>query len=366
MFMKILCTIISTSLFITLAAETYPSSPPQNSCAPYFLDCRGVMGELYGELLFLQPNGSSLYYAAQADGLDESISIPAISPNWFIREITPNYSAAFKVGAKLLFSGTKTNLEASWERLYSSKSANHQVYDSGQMLGPISDIGPNSAVYSKAEGEAHFHFDAVDLVFGQECCGFKRLYPNFFAGAGFARIKQIVDSTYSNTSAGTTRTIKTSSTFTGAGPKLGLDFDYRIGWGFFLSGSSSLGLDIGESQNQTNYFSSSPYLISNGIPVPNTQSVTVPNRTQAIPSLEEKLGFSYAGIFRCCKVKFGAGYQAQIYLNAIQTIEMTAPQVEPSLFSVTVPDSGMFAVGFERTLSNFILTGPYISLSVDF
>ncbi len=364
--MKLIYTLISSTLLINLAAETYPSDPPANSCAPYFLDCRSVMGELYGDLLFLQPNGSSLYYAAQADGLDESISIPAISPNWIIREITPNYSAAFKVGAKILFSGTKTNLEASWERLFSSKSVNHTVSGDGQMLGPLSDIGPNSAVYSKSHGEAHFHFDAVDLVFGQECCGFKRLYPNFFAGAGFARIKQTVESTYSNKSAGTTRTIKTSSTFTGAGPKLGLDFDYRIGWGFFLSGSSSLGLDIGEAQNITMYFSNSPYLVSQGIPVPNTQAVTVPNRTSVIPSLEEKLGFSYAGIFKCCKVKFGAGYQAQIYLNAIQTIDMTAPQVEPSLLGVTVPDSGMFAVGFERTLSNFILTGPYISLSVDF
>ncbi|MEI8301262.1 MAG: hypothetical protein WCG10_06630 [Chlamydiota bacterium] len=45
---------------------------------------------------------------------------------------------------------------------------------------------------------------------------------------------------------------------------------------------------------------------------------------------------------------------------------MTALQVEPSLLPKTVPDSGLFAVGFERNLSNFILTGPYISLSIDF
>ena len=59
-------------------------------------------------------------------------------------------------------------------------------------------------------------------------------------------------------------------------------------------------------------------------------------------------------------------YQFQIYLNAIQSIDMTAPQVPPSLSPAITPDSGVYAVGFERTLSNFILTGPYVSLNVDF
>ena len=358
--------LFGAAIFGSLAATDVPNRPLDGCLTPYFLDCRGIMGEVYGDLLFLQPNGSSLYYAAQANGLDESISIPAISPNWIIHELSPNYSAAFKVGTKMLFSGNNVNLEASWEHLYSSKFGHHTVLEAGQMLGPLSDIGPNSANYSTAHGEVHFHFDAVDLVFGQEWCGFSRLYPNIFAGASFARIKQSVKSTYSNKSASTNRTVKTSSTFTGAGPQFGLDFDYRIGWDIFFSGTTSLGLIIGESQNDTTYYSNSPYLVSNGIPTPNTQSVTVPNRTQLVPSLEERLGFSYTGVFKCCKVKFGAGYLAQIYLNAIQTIDMTAPQVEPSLLPDTVPAAGLFAVGFERTLSNYIMTGPYISLSVDF
>ncbi len=364
--MRYYLTIFTSSVLFNLAASEAQYTHPEGCLTPYFLDCRGIMGEVYADLLFLQPNGSSLYYAAQANGLDESISIPAISPNWIIHEVTPNYSAAFKIGTKMLFSGNNINLEASWEHLYSSKFAHHTVQDAGQMLGPLSDIGPNSAAYTTAHGKTSFHFDGVDLVFGQQLCGFITLYSNMFAAAEFARIKQSAQSTYSNDSASTSREIKTSSTFTGAGPQFGFDFDYRIGWDFFFSGTTSLGLVIGESQNETNYYSDSPYLIANGIPIPNSQTVTVPNRTQLVPSLEERLGFSYTGVFKCCKVKFGAGYLAQIYLNAIQTIDMTAPQVEPSLLLDTVPDAGMFAVGFERTLSNYIMTGPYISLSVDF
>ena len=45
---------------------------------------------------------------------------------------------------------------------------------------------------------------------------------------------------------------------------------------------------------------------------------------------------------------------------------MKTAQVEPSILPKIVPDAGLFAVDFERTLSNFILTGPYASLSFDF
>jgi hypothetical protein len=51
----------------------------------------------------------------------------------------------------------------------------------------------------------------------------------------------------------------------------------------------------------------------------------------------------------------GFGYQAQVYIDAVQSIDMTAPQVPPSLLPDAVPDDGVYAVGFERTLSNFIL-----------
>jgi hypothetical protein len=274
------------------------------------------------------------------------------------------------VGGKVLFSANNTNLEASWERLRSSKKASKTLSttaDGGTlMIGPLSDIGPNSAAYTKAHGKAEFQFDAADLVFGQEFCIFKRLYPNLFAGAAFTRIKQTLSSSYSDVTGTSSRKIDTSSTFTGAGPKFGFNFNYRIVADFFFTGTSSFGLMIGQSKNTAHYQSDSSFLVSQNIPEPNAQETTIPNRVQLIPSFEEKLGFSYAGMFKCCKVTFGVGYQAEIYLNAVQTIDMTAPQVIPSLSPAIAPDAGMYAVGFERTLSNFILTGPYASLSIDF
>ena len=125
--MKMLSILVASSFIASLSASAVPVKPPKNNCLPYFLDCRGVMGEIYGDLLFLQPNGSSLYYAAEAIPLDQSINggtaLQALSPNWKIFEISPNYTPAFQVGTAVLFSPSNMNLELSWERVYSSKTA---------------------------------------------------------------------------------------------------------------------------------------------------------------------------------------------------------------------------------------------------
>ena len=364
--MRALLPTISLSLLSILSADALAPQAP-SAYTQFFPKCRSVMVDFYGECLFLQPNGSSLAYAVEAFPLDTSISVPAVSPNWQVFEIFPNYSPAFNVGARVLFSDMDTSISANWERLFSSKKDSHTVAGiNAEMIGPIADIGPNSHNYSEAETKAKFHFDAVNLTFGQRFAVFNRFYPNIFAGGSFARIKQIVHSKYENKSAATSRTINNYSTFIGAGPKLGFDFDYRIVAGFFFNTCSSLSLIIGESQNGTHYESTAPDLATLGIPQPNTQQTSVPNRTQTIPALEERLGFSYAGLFKCCKITFGFGYQAQIYLNAIQTFDMTAPQVLPSLIPGASVDDGVYAVGFARTLSNFILTGPYASLGLVF
>lgn len=367
--------LLTSCLFLSnVNAITKNKKSTETVPEPYFLDCRSVMGEIFGEALFLQPNGSSLYYAAQATPLDQSIPggavNEAVSPDWKIFELSPNYTPAFKVGGKALFSATNTALELSWERLRSDKKASKTLSSTADggtlMIGPIFDIGPNSAAYTHAHGKVSFEFDAANLTFGQSFCAFKRLYPTVYAGAGFTRIQQSLHSSYSSADGASTRKIQSKSTFIGAGPQVGLNFDYRIVAGFFFTGSSSIGLMIGESKNTASYQSTAPYLAAQGIPQPNDQHTSIPNRVQLIPAFEEKLGFSYSGMFKCCKVTFGAGYLAQIYLNAVQTMDMTAPQVPPSALPDNVPDSGMYAVGFERTLSNFILTGPYIDLDIQF
>ena len=353
-----------------MAAKKQPTPPPEPTvtkqcCHDRFKES-GITYGFFAEYLYLQPNGSDLYYAAEAIGLDESIAVPVVSPNWKVKEINPNYHSGFEVGAHVSFNITDFNLALSWERLHGHDSASFTASSApGFMVGPFFDIGPNSVEYKVAKGKARFQFDGVDLRFGKELCFFKNFYLQFFAGASYTRIHQSLTSTYSNLDNPISRTVKYSSTFWGAGPQMGLDYKFRIYHSFFFTGNSTFSLYMGRLQNDNSFKSRTPELAILGIPQPNHQKTTVPNRTQLVPGFEQKLGFSYVATWDKVRALFEIGYQCQIYLDAVQTVDMTAPQVLPAL-APTAPDVGVFAVGFERTLSNYILTGLYATVGIDF
>lgn len=377
--MKFLTTALCLSCCSMLLAKDLTDSsskkPQSNSpilqyCPPKPSNFQSVNVELFGEWLFLQPNGSSIYYAAEAFPYDTAIAIPEISPNWKIFEIDPSYHSGFEVGSKFLFPTNGIDLEVNWERLHTQDSDSMKVkpqsYGTGNMVGPLFDIGPNSSVYKEAKGHATFHFDAVNLIVGKNICFLDGLSTHFYTGAGMVRIHQTISSLLSNASANTSRSVYSLSNFIGGGPEFGVDFDYRLVGSFSFIGHSAISLYMGQSKNHTTYKSTSPDLASAGIPQPNRQKTSVPNRTQLIPGFEEKLGFAYAISGEKCQLTLSAGYQVQIYIDAVQSVDMTAPQVLPSLTPAPSVNVGVYAVGFERTLSNFILSGPFVSANVNF
>ncbi len=350
-----------------------PQEAPETDRCPTLHECChkadkwcGVTYALYGNWLFLQPNGSNLYYAAEANALDPDITIPAASPNWKIHEISPNYHSGFEVGTNFLFRNTGINIDVNWERLHGHDGTSVNTSKvSGDMVGPFFDIGPNSFAYVNARGKLRSHFDQVNLMFGKKMCFFNRLFMNFGAGVGFGRIKQSLQSTYSNNVLAIARSVKTSSEFIGAGPEITIDYDYRMFDHVFFTGTTYLSLFMGQMKNHTTFKSWTPELAALGIAQPNVQSTHVPNRAQLVPGLQQKFGFSYIAAWKCLEMTLEIGYQCQIYWDAVQSVDMTAPQVLPAGAAFT-PDVGVFAVGFERTLSNYILTGPYASLKFAF
>lgn len=381
--MKTLFSLVAAcSLFSSLAADCCPAPKPQPApccppptqeccpitrpCCPSSYPCCGATYELYGSWLFLQPNGSNIYYAVEAFPFDTSIAVPEVSPNWEVFEINPDYRSGFEVGAKVLFPKSDMNLTLNWERLHTSDSSSMDIALPGNMVGPFFNIGPNSTLYTRAQGRATFHFDTARFLVGKKICFMNDLRTNLYAGAAFARIKQTVFSNFFNQFGATSRSINAPSTFTGAGPQFGVDFDYRLFAQLYFTGNSSVTLLMGQLKNHTTFKSYSPGLSGFGIPQPNVQRTNVPNRTQVIPGFEEKLGFSYLFCFGPCRLTLAAGYQFQIYLDAVQSVDMTAPQVLPPLIAGLTVDMGVYAVGFERTLSNFMLTGPYVSLDLQF
>jgi hypothetical protein len=124
----------------------------------------------------------------------------------------------------------------------------------------------------------------------------------------------------------------------------------------FFGETAAAGL-IGISQSRINFTATSPAAFGLGVPQPNNQALTSPNATQLIPSFDAKLGTAYTfppnyyGRF-----KIEAGYQAAIYLNAINQYALTEVAVSPVASSV-----GVFLATAQHLQSNFMTQGPYMT-----
>lgn len=338
------------------AKKAEPAPPPRPS-SDVFLSSPIHTFEVQINALLVQPTGSNLHYAAEA------VPLPAPSPHWIIYEIDTDYHFGFDFGLRGIFHSTNTNLTLNWEHLHSTDSTSKQVA-SDNMIGPFFEIGPDAAPYKQANGKATFHFDAVNLNYGQFINFGDRLQTNLFSGVSFARIKQVLFSRFSSLDGTIVRTIQVPSLFIGFGPQFGFQSSYRIIKGLHFTGQAAASFLVGSKQDHTAYKALSPGLAGLGITPPNKQSTTPQSKIQVIPEIEGKLGLSY--VFNFCRhymIKLEAGYQAQVYIDAIQSIDMGSEVITPPV----VPDTvGVFARTFVQTISNFTLAGPYFNLDFGF
>lgn len=318
--------------------------------------------------LALQPHANNIYYAAEAFPLNTAIATPLVSPNWKIYDLHPSFYFAFDLGFRGIFHTRNTALFANWQHFKSCTCAITPVVSTEQfpdpMVGPFSSIGPDAAPYNvEAQGRVIFHFDEVNVRYGQFVEFGNYLQTNIFAGVSFARIEQCLESTYIG-SGDIAQTITSPTSFIGAGPQIGVDFAYDIANCFSFTGQAAGALLIGTAKNHTTYASLSPVLVALGDPSPNIQSTSVQNITQMVPSFSERLAFAYFFDLRdCYSSKIEVGFEAKIFLSALQSTNLASGVIDVAPFGNTV---GVFARTFERTIGNFSLSGPYVAFTVAF
>jgi len=320
--------------------------------------------QLFGGVLMLQPNASNLTYAVEAIPDNFSLPDPLMEANWFDHEISPSYFPAFEVGAKFQFQSLRMNLVVGYERLSGTNIEHLSLPLSNAMAGPLFDIGPDAEPYIRAKGKAVFRFDQANLYLEKEFYDSCRWTLNLCAGTAFARIKEYMRTQYFSGGGAITRIIKSPSVFAGGGISSGGSFSFRLANHFQLTGSTAFSLLMGRMSNHTTYRSFSPDIATNGNPQPITERTRVPTRAQLVPSLEEKMSFTFDFPISCSSTfSLEAGYLFQIFFNAIQTFDITVIVTTDLPFSTT---DGYYAQGFRRTLSNFILSGPYVNLNATF
>jgi hypothetical protein len=307
--------------------------------------------DLFVSALFLKPSCSNLNYAAEA------IPLPLPSPNWNIFEIHPQYYPSFDVGIKGIFHKHDTNLMLMWQRFKSSHCATTNVGPQN-MIGPFFEIGPDATPYNQATGKVTFSFDEVNLDGGKFVHFGDDLSTNLFGGLSFVRIKENLCSTFVNSDGSITRTVNVPSSFIGAGPQFGFEGSYCLSDRVLLASKSLISLLAGKLRNHTTFSSTSPALAGLNITPPNVQHICVQNSFAVVPVFEQKIGLSYVISDQNHEMKISAGYRLQLYINALQSVDMGSEVINVLPFPGTV---GVFARTFQRTIHNFALAGPYLT-----
>lgn len=350
----------SIALMIFFGVCVYSNTQEECYIDDVTIGCPAYIIEGQFKALFLKPSTNNLYYAAEAFPFNNTIATPGVAPRWAIYDLHPDYHFGFDLGLRTTFPSQCTNLSIHWEHFKSCTSASHAA-GTNNMMGPLSSIGPDAEEYKQARGQVKFNFNEVNITYGQAVDFGTHMHSNFFAGLSFARIKQCLSTFYAGADT-VSRTTLVPSSFTGAGPQCGVDFSYTITNNFCFSGQLAAALLVGPAKNHTTWASTSPILANLGDPSPNLQSTCVENRHQMVPSFTEQLGFTYCRSF--CEsylAKLEFGYQAKIFLNAIQSTDLSSGVIDVTPYDNTV---GVFARTFARTLGNFALSGPYIGFDI--
>lgn len=318
--------------------------------------------------LAMQPYANNLDYGAEALPFNYGDAQPAVSPSWLIPTISTDYHFGFDVGIAGVFHCANSSLSLNWERYHSpTDSSSLAVDNASYMIGTFFEIGPDASVYKKATGTVKFHFDEVNLNYGTFVRFGELLEMNLFTGVSFGRIVQHRFTTLSDLPERVIRTLDVPTKFTGAGPQLGIDFKSKIYKGLQFVGNTRGSLYVGTFKNSTTYTTSSYILQDLNDINPNVQTTMVYNKGGIVPGFEGKLGFAYEYLFQDNYLfQIEVGYQAQIYLNAIRSIDMGSEVTLASGAAIGSAATGVYARTFDRTVSDFALAGPYATANFAF
>jgi len=311
--------------------------------------------------LALRPSASNLNYTIYNQEL------PTQSPTWIEKEIKPNFGGAFGIGARYVFCGGK-DINLYWTHLNTSTSTKITAPNADFFLGPDYEIGPDAIIIRHATGNAAFKYDVVNLDTGQRVDFGKYVEMRFFAGISSASLREEVHARYSGTKpipfAGPfSNKQKVSSRFNGIGPRFGFEADMATDYGFGFVAQGALSTLIGATKAKTNYISNSPQLLALFGQTLNYQTIEDKKIAQVVPALDGKLGVYYKTLIaNCMEAGLEAGWQAAVYMNAIQ--QYLPGTLVGSAAVTSLSTGGIFVGTMNHTQSNYSVQGPYLTATL--
>jgi hypothetical protein len=166
--------------------------------------------------------------------------------------------------------------------------------------------------------DANFDWNTANIELGRRV-KFHQLMTRFFVGAVHANVSENSTLTYFN---GTSirgesvlqDQIRQTNSFSGYGPRFGMNADFNFGGGFSLVGSIATDLLIGKMDSSLAESSSAEFI-----------DILNPDQsTRLLPAVDGKFGLAYSmQLIKCTQASVEAGYQINHYFNVKDSLRFT-------------------------------------------
>lgn len=261
--------------------------------------------------IFFAPTSESVYYATTIGGSH---------PDTRIANRLDSYHSGYRLGAAYAFCHCNCYFSAMWTDM---RASHLSQYTGTVFAGNVPPIGiVPLAVATFSEQFHHFHYHALDFIFGQKIVSKPCIDLDIFAGVQYGWFISHDRFFYSTVTPSSTE-IKSNGDFWGWGPEIGIAAEAPIWHSFNFSGTLSTGALIGK-----------PHVLYVTRPV--LVAFHEADAWRTVPFIDCALGISYdfcINTFRCLRGFFckeyhctiEAGYEAVSYFDALVNIRTFDP-----------------------------------------
>ena len=303
--------------------------------------------------LFLMPGAGNLQYATYTEPL------PAPVPTWKSKIVDPNFSPGFELGFLYTLASKKDQIKVDWLYLNTSDTDSGNASGSASIAPPYY-FGPTAQdlFRSSAVGSARFNINSVNVVFDHIFNVGKRWQVTPYAGVKYAHLKQSLQANYQgfNQAVGGDHydiTAYNTSTYDGAGPRLGIDTTFYAARDFGVFIGMGASIMAGSVRSKTNFTAQ-----GRDNTTPAKSSMANQSVVKVVPEIDSKLGMVYQFNFKSGEsLAIEAGYLFAVYIDGIT-------QVMPTALVPGQINNGVVAVETsEQDERNMDINGPYLKVS---
>lgn len=311
--------------------------------------------------LYLRPSASNLDYAVFTNPL------PLAAPNWQQRVVDPGFSAAFDLGLQYNLANDRENLKLDWLH-FNSNDSDSAGSTPNTSVGPVFYYGPAEQflLNTSASSTVKFDIDHGSLVFSHLVDLNNNIQVEPFIGVNAVYLQEKISNNYLGRDpvyGPYTHAVYTKSTFTGFGPRIGLNGSYFLTNHFAITASLAGDLLAGDLKYSTDFTSWTGYTgdaTHNNIPA----NTSMANDTiqRIVPEVDTKIALLYKVSFdnSNSELTIQAGYMYAVYFNAIH-------EVLPSTLVPGSWEAGSVAIiNQTQQQSNVDLRGPFVNVAWKF